>query len=84
MNEIGSIPSEARYFHYTSNNTIYGTQFAETPRVDKPILCDMSSDFISRPLDVSAFDLIYARCPKKRWAIGGDSSHHQKGRQPVL
>ena len=70
MNEIGSLPSEARYFHYTSNNTIYGTQFAETPRVDKPILCDMSSDFISRPLDVSAFDLIYAGAQKNAGPSG--------------
>jgi len=38
------VPNELDYFHYTSNNTIYGTQFHETPKSNLPIVCDMSSD----------------------------------------
>ena len=55
-----TIPSDCEYFHYTSNNTIYGTQVYDTPQVDVPLICDMSSDFMSHPVDVSKFDLIYA------------------------
>lgn len=52
------------YFHYTSNNTIYGTEFFNLPQVGVPLVCDMSSDIMSRPIDVSKFDLIYAGAQK--------------------
>jgi phosphoserine aminotransferase len=55
----------AVYVHTTSNNTIYGTQFhalLDTGRV--PQVCDMSSDFLSRPLDVSPFAMVYAGAQK--------------------
>jgi len=52
------------YFHYTSNNTIYGTETLETPEVGVPLICDMSSDFMSHPVDVSKYDLIYAGAQK--------------------
>jgi phosphoserine aminotransferase len=53
------------YLHYTSNNTIFGTQYPETPDVGSvPLVCDMSSDFLSRPLDVRPFGLIYAGAQK--------------------
>lgn len=58
-----SIPSDVSYFHYTSNNTIYGTQIP-TPDVDVPLVSDMSSDIFSRPLDISKYDLIYAGAQK--------------------
>lgn len=60
-----SIDPNARYVHTTSNNTIYGTQFhthLDTGAV--PHVCDMSSDFLWRPTDVSKFDLIYAGAQK--------------------
>jgi phosphoserine aminotransferase len=54
------------YVHYTSNNTIAGTQFAATPDVPKgaPLLCDASSDIFSRPVDVSKFGMLYAGAQK--------------------
>ncbi len=58
-----TVPSDVSYFHYTSNNTIYGTQIP-TPNVDVPLVADMSSDIFSRPLDVSKYDLIYAGAQK--------------------
>ena len=59
-----AIPSDARYFHITSNNTIYGTQWAKLPRVSIPMVADMSSDILSRQIDFNAFDLIYAGAQK--------------------
>ncbi|MDX1429411.1 MAG: 3-phosphoserine/phosphohydroxythreonine transaminase [Rhodothermales bacterium] len=55
---------KAAYLHFTSNNTIYGTQFAETPDVDVPLVCDASSDFMSRQIDVDRYGLIYAGAQK--------------------
>ncbi|RMF61087.1 MAG: 3-phosphoserine/phosphohydroxythreonine transaminase, partial [Bacteroidetes bacterium] len=54
----------AAYLHFTSNNTIFGTQFATEPQVDVPLVCDASSDFLSRPLDVDRYGLIYAGAQK--------------------
>lgn len=54
----------AAYLHYTSNNTIFGTQFAEEPQVDVPLICDASSDFLSRRMDVDRYGLIYAGAQK--------------------
>ena len=52
------------YFHYTSNNTIYGTEILEAPEVGVPLVCDMSSDFMSHPVDVTKYDCIYAGAQK--------------------
>ncbi len=57
------VPTDVSYFHYTSNNTIYGTQIP-TPNVDLPLVADMSSDIFSRPIDISKYDLIYAGAQK--------------------
>lgn len=54
------IPADSAYFHCTSNNTIYGTEMFEFPQTDVPVVCDMSSDILSREIDVSKFGLIYA------------------------
>lgn len=54
----------AAYLHFTSNNTIYGTQFQEEPKADVPLVCDMSSDFLSRPVDLGRYGLIYAGAQK--------------------
>lgn len=56
---------DASYVHVTSNNTIFGTQWQEFPETgDVPLVVDMSSDILSRPLDVSKFGLIYAGAQK--------------------
>ncbi len=58
---------EATYLHITSNNTIYGTQYKEFPTPLNPngyLVADMSSDILSRPVDVSKFGLIYAGAQK--------------------
>ncbi len=58
------------YFHCTSNNTIYGTQMKEFPKVDTLMVCDMSSDIFSRVVDYSQFDLVYAGAQKNMGPAG--------------
>ncbi|MCG8893858.1 3-phosphoserine/phosphohydroxythreonine transaminase [Tenacibaculum finnmarkense] len=65
-----SIPTDADYFHCTSNNTIYGTQMKSFPETEVPLICDMSSDIFSRELDFSKFDLIYAGAQKNMGPAG--------------
>lgn len=56
---------EDAYVHITSNNTIYGTQWQDFPDTGSvPLIADMSSDIMSKPIDVSKFDLIYAGAQK--------------------
>lgn len=59
-----SIIDGTTYFHYTTNNTIYGTQVKEIPETAVPLIGDMSSDIFSRPFDYSKFGLIYAGAQK--------------------
>lgn len=60
-----SVDPKAAYVHYTSNNTIYGTEWSYTPDVGAvPLVCDASSDFLSRPIDVKKHGLIYAGAQK--------------------
>ena len=65
-------PSDAAaYLHYTSNNTIYGTQFAEAPDGGgAPLVADMSSDILSRPVDLERHGLIYAGAQKNLGPAG--------------
>ncbi len=65
-----TVPSDVAYLHITSNNTIYGTQYQELPSANVPVICDMSSDIFSRPVDVSKFDLIYAGAQKNMGPAG--------------
>lgn len=65
-----TVGSEFDYFHVTSNNTIYGTQMKEFPKVDTSLVCDMSSDIFSRVIDFSQFDLIYAGAQKNMGPAG--------------
>lgn len=65
-----NIPSDIDYFHCTSNNTIFGTQINSFPKVNVPLVCDMSSDIFSRELDFSKFDLIYAGAQKNMGPAG--------------
>lgn len=59
-----TIPADADYFHFTSNNTIYGTEMRYDPESPVRLVADMSSDIFSRPIDVSKYDLIYAGAQK--------------------
>lgn len=54
----------SQYFHYTSNNTIYGTEIRVDPDVPCPMICDMSSDIFSRPIDWSKYIAVYAGAQK--------------------
>ncbi|MFN5877881.1 MAG: 3-phosphoserine/phosphohydroxythreonine transaminase, partial [Flavobacteriales bacterium] len=65
-----SIPADVDYIHFTSNNTIYGTQFHEFPQSDLPMVCDMSSDIFSKEINVADFDLIYAGAQKNLGPAG--------------
>ena len=59
-----SVPSDADYFHITTNNTIYGTEIKEDLDVPVTLVADMSSDIFSRPLDVSKYGIIYGGAQK--------------------
>lgn len=59
------VPADVDYFHYTSNNTIYGTEIRKDPEVGNVrLVADMSSDIFSRAIDVSKYDVIYAGAQK--------------------
>ncbi|WP_226087118.1 3-phosphoserine/phosphohydroxythreonine transaminase [Mesobacillus sp. S13] len=59
------IPAGSSYLHITTNNTIYGTQWHTLPEsLNIPLVADMSSDILSRPVNVSSFGLIYAGAQK--------------------
>ncbi len=68
--ELNLDPSAA-YLHFTSNNTIHGTEWRDEPQTgDVPLVCDASSDFISRPLEISKYGLIYAGAQKNAGPAG--------------
>ena len=58
------IPSDLDYFHVTTNNTIYGTELHEDIDCPVPLIADMSSDIMSRPVDVSKYAMIYGGAQK--------------------
>ena len=58
------IPADADYFHFTANNTIYGTEIHIDPDSPVPLISDMSSDIFSRPVDVSKYNCIYGGAQK--------------------
>ena len=64
------LPSGAKYFHCTSNNTVEGTQMHSLPDTDIPLVADMSSDILSRVIDFNRYDLIYAGAQKNIGATG--------------
>lgn len=65
-----AVANESKYFHITTNNTIYGTQWQQIPKVSMPVIADMSSDIFSRKLDFNSFDLIFAGAQKNMGAAG--------------
>ena len=69
QNEL-ALSDDAKYFYYCGNNTIYGTEWQYVPETNCPLVCDMSSDILSRPVDVSKFGLIYAGAQKNMAPAG--------------
>ena len=70
LSELQLDPNAA-YLHFTSNETIFGVEFNDEPVAgDVPLVCDMSSNFISRPVDVSKYGLIYAGAQKNAGPAG--------------
>lgn len=65
-----AIPADAKYFHYTTNNTIEGTEMREIPDSPVPLIADMSSDILSYETDFNRFSLIYAGAQKNMGAAG--------------
>jgi phosphoserine aminotransferase len=65
-----AVPNDAKYFHITTNNTIYGTQWQKIPKTSNSLVADMSSDIFSRMLDFNTFDLIYAGAQKNMGPAG--------------
>ena len=82
----------AAYFHYCANNTIYGTEWQYVPETGRvPLVCDMSSDILSRPVDVSKYGLIYAGAQKNMAPAGltvvivrRDLAGHERGSTPLM
>lgn len=64
------IPTGLDFLHYTTNNTIYGTEFFHTPKSEAVLIADMSSDIFSRPINVSDYGLIYAGAQKNLGPAG--------------
>jgi phosphoserine aminotransferase len=65
-----SLTENAKYFYYCANNTVYGTEWFYVPACEAPLVCDMSSDILSRPVEVSRFGLIYAGAQKNMAPAG--------------
>ena len=59
-----AVPADLDYLHITSNNTIYGTEYHEDISSPVPLIADMSSDILSRPVDVSKYAMIYGGAQK--------------------
>jgi phosphoserine aminotransferase len=65
-----AVPTDAAYFHYTTNNTIEGTQMHAIPATNVPLIADMSSDILSQQMDFNRFSFIYAGAQKNIGAAG--------------
>jgi len=66
-----SLDPDASYFYYCANNTIYGTEWQYVPETGSvPIVCDMSSDILSRPVDISKYGIIFAGAQKNMAPAG--------------
>ncbi|HEB69332.1 MAG TPA: 3-phosphoserine/phosphohydroxythreonine transaminase [Desulfobulbus sp.] len=65
-----SVAPDSEYLYFVTNNTIYGTQFAQMPETETMLVADMSSDILSRPVDVSRFGIIFAGAQKNMGPAG--------------
>ena len=87
-----SLNEDAAYFHYCANNTIYGTEWQYVPETGAvPLVCDMSSDILSRPVDVAKYGLIYAGAQKNMAPAGltvviirRDLAGHERETTPLM
>lgn len=61
---------ESEYLYFVSNNTIYGTQFSSFPKTQMPLVCDMSSDILSRKINIADFGIIFAGAQKNMGPAG--------------
>lgn len=61
---------DAKYFYYCANNTVFGTEWQYIPVTNSPLVCDMSSDILSRPVDISKYGIIYAGAQKNMAPAG--------------
>lgn len=68
--QIDSIPEDLAYLHFTTNNTIYGTQWQQFPQTAVPLVADMSSDLFTQHRDYRQFDMFYAVAQKNLGAAG--------------
>ena len=64
------VPTDLKYLHITSNNTIFGTQFGSVPATNVPIVADMSSEIFSCPIDIEKYGIIYAGAQKNMGPAG--------------
>lgn len=64
------VPADSKYLHYTTNNTVEGTQWHHIPETTVPLVADMSSDIFCREFDYKKFALIYAGAQKNMGAAG--------------
>ncbi len=69
-NELGDLQNNTRYLHITTNETIGGIRFAEWPDVDVPLVGDVSSEYMARPLPWEKFDLVYGGAQKNLGPAG--------------
>jgi len=65
-----TVDSRSEYLYFVTNNTIYGTRFAQMPETDAMLVADMSSDIMSRPVDISRFGIIFAGAQKNMGPAG--------------
>lgn len=73
------IRPDTNYLYICANNTIYGTEYKDFPKVDVPLICDMSSDILSREIDFNQFDMIWAGIQKNLGAAGAAFAVIRKG-----
>lgn len=64
------LTDDARYFYYCANNTIYGTAWNYVPETKAPLVCDVSSEILSRPMDISRYGIVYAGAQKNMAPAG--------------
>ncbi len=70
QDEEYTVAEDSQYLYFVTNNTIYGTQFRSMPNKKIMLIADMSSDILSRPVDVSRFGLIFAGAQKNMGPAG--------------
>lgn len=77
-----SLSPEAKYFYYCANNTIFGTAWKYVPETGGvPIVCDMSSEILSHPVDVSKFGIVYAGAQKNMAPRADGRDHRPRARR---